>query len=481
MKESAARSRPIAAVGSLLAIAIIGAGLWLTVRQLWVPYSFWLDELLSVNASSSSLSRLHEFLLADVHPPLYQLVLMAWMALFGSNEPVTRTLSWVFAIAAVAVLVRFGRRFGKLFVLVSVGFVCSNRLFLYYSNETRSYALALFLSALVLATFPFGRAETPSIRFLVACLLLALTHYFGVLLAIVALAFAYAGRRADVSSRKRVVAAALLCLAWPVYHAFNGSVLGWTGGNHWIRVDGIGESLALAAFGYVPGLPRLVAAALLVSGLGAACGVAALVRANPRGADIRIADVSLGASVMALLFLAIVALLDRFTAVSTTRNYIVLLPFIAVSLAATVVMAVERFPRSRPWLLTLAVAYGMLSLSWSSREIDEKRQSGQDWDTAFRVAVAGSADRQILVHSYSIAGVGVGDHYLRKYGVDPSRAEPYEFRDTSGGEPAVLVYGGLLPDDYEALLRNMQAIGARRVYPETEADDVSSTGVYLIE
>lgn len=479
--ERAGISRSGAPAWYVLAILVIIAGLWASVRHLWVPYSYWVDELFSVNASSGSLARLHEFLRADVHPPLYQVLLMAWMALFGSAEPTTRALSWLFAAAALVLVFRFGRRFGSLFVLVAVAFLVSNRLFAFYSNETRSFALALFLSTAVVTSYPHERRGPVPVRFLLACVLLALTHYFGVLLAVIALAFAFFESLPDAPGRRRIAVAGALCMAWPVYHALNGAVLAWTGGDHWIRVDGIADSLATAAYGYVPRLLGPAAGVLLVGVLAVTVGLALRARGGSRGGEGTLAVVALRTSAMAILYLAGVALIDLATAVSTPRNYIVLLPLVTISVAAAVSLSADMFPGSRHAVIGLALLYTVFALAPSYRDLDRKRHSPEDWKSAFRVAASQSAGRRILVHAYRIGGVGLADHYLRENGVDPGRAAPYAFRDGSENDPAVLVSGGLFPAEHESLMTNLRAIGARRVFPGTEPEEAASTGVFLID
>jgi len=110
-------------------IILFLSGIFIAFLKVLVPYSYWVDELISVNVSSQSLSALYQFLLSDTHPPLYQVFLKLWMKAFGSGEIATRFLSWLFAAGAVYPLLRFSKRFGLNFLLVSLSFYSTNKLF----------------------------------------------------------------------------------------------------------------------------------------------------------------------------------------------------------------------------------------------------------------------------------------------------------------------------------------------------------------
>jgi uncharacterized membrane protein len=85
-----------------LAVAVV-AGAVLVRLALLGRQSYWIDELYSVNQSGGSLRQLLDAGSAEVHPPLYALLLWAWMKIGGSSEAWTHLLSTV--IAGVAVLV----------------------------------------------------------------------------------------------------------------------------------------------------------------------------------------------------------------------------------------------------------------------------------------------------------------------------------------------------------------------------------------
>ncbi len=88
----------VALTGLLILFCLTMAGQGLTTA-----YSYWSDELWSVAASRADWGGLlHDWLIPDLHPPLYQALLKLWIGVFGTGEPATRSLS--FLIAALALL-----------------------------------------------------------------------------------------------------------------------------------------------------------------------------------------------------------------------------------------------------------------------------------------------------------------------------------------------------------------------------------------
>src|SRR5918911_5552731 len=84
-----------ARVGVPLALAalVVGAAA-LRLRALAAPY--WIDEGISVGIASHPLSAIPGVLREDGSPPLYYLLLHAWIALFGTSPRATHALSALF-------------------------------------------------------------------------------------------------------------------------------------------------------------------------------------------------------------------------------------------------------------------------------------------------------------------------------------------------------------------------------------------------
>jgi mannosyltransferase len=159
---------------------------------------FWIDEAIAVGIASHAPGEIPELLRQDGSPPLYYLLLHAWMALVGDGEAATRALSLLFAAAAVpaAYWAAGGRA-------AAVAAVCP---FLgYYAQEARMYTLVAVLSLVATAAFLRRRP----VVLVVALTLLLYTHTWGVFL-LTGLAIA-ALRRGGLAP---LATAAVLYLPW---------------------------------------------------------------------------------------------------------------------------------------------------------------------------------------------------------------------------------------------------------------------------
>ena len=135
-----------------LSVLVLTAGLTFLLRfALAGKESYWLDELYAVHlyvtrpgSLSAAVSSLAE---TSIHPPLYQVLLYLWVALFGDGEAATRTLSNLAVTVAVIALHRTvvrlhgWRTANAVAVLFSISYIVTH-----YGLETRSYGLTLGLA-----------------------------------------------------------------------------------------------------------------------------------------------------------------------------------------------------------------------------------------------------------------------------------------------------------------------------------------------
>ena len=159
----------------------------LLLRTGGLDAGYWIDEAISVGIASRGLAEIPAALRLDGSPPLYYLLLHGWMAMAGSGEAATRTLSLLFALAAVPVAWWAGRavagsRAGWAAAVCAAGcpFLTS------YAQETRMYSLVAVLSLLAGASFVLGflRGRRRHVVLLGVWLVLVLyTHTWGVFLA----------------------------------------------------------------------------------------------------------------------------------------------------------------------------------------------------------------------------------------------------------------------------------------------------------
>jgi uncharacterized membrane protein len=167
----------------------IGVGLLLLtvvsliLRTRYINGQLWDDEGLTVGIASHSLSAIPGVLRHDGSPPLYYLMLHVWMALFGSSEAETHSLSLLFSMLAIpaglwAGWSLFGRRAG-LMAAVLFGF---SSFLTSYGQETRMYSLMGLLGILAAAGFVHGfvyRRRRYLILFAVSLALMLYTHAWG--------------------------------------------------------------------------------------------------------------------------------------------------------------------------------------------------------------------------------------------------------------------------------------------------------------
>src|SRR4051812_44780709 len=136
-------------------------------------------------------------------PPLYYVLAWLWAKLFGTTEAGLRSMSALAGTLAVPVAWRAAREwFSPAAGLIAAALVAVNPFLVWYSQEARSYALLVLMSALTLLFL--GRAlRNPTRRALALWALTAalalLTHYFAAFLLVpeaVWLLWAHRGRSA---------------------------------------------------------------------------------------------------------------------------------------------------------------------------------------------------------------------------------------------------------------------------------------------
>ena len=109
--------------------------------------SLWLDEATSVFLARMSIDQIIGWTAADVHPPLYYILLHFFLRL-GDSETVVRALSALVGCLTVPVLYALGQvLFDRAVGLFSALLLILSPLHLWYSQEARMYALVTFLTA----------------------------------------------------------------------------------------------------------------------------------------------------------------------------------------------------------------------------------------------------------------------------------------------------------------------------------------------
>lgn len=163
---------------------------------------FWIDEAIAVGIASHAPGEIPALLRQDGSPPLYYLLLHGWMALVGDGEAATRSLSLLFAAAAVPVGWWAAGARGAAIVAICPFLT-------YYAQEARMYTLVAVLS--LLATVAFARRRP--VLFVVAMTLLLYTHTWGVFL-FAAFAIVWLARDRGRGGLLAGAAVAVLYLPW---------------------------------------------------------------------------------------------------------------------------------------------------------------------------------------------------------------------------------------------------------------------------
>ncbi len=192
--------------------------------------NYWFDEAIAL-FSARDAAFAADF---EMAPPLYFLLLRAWMFVWGDSEAATRSLSLLFSLGSVGALYGLGRRFFSAGAgLWAAFFLAVSPFAIYYAQETRPYSLFLFLSlcstwALLEAVF-FKRSLAP---YVLASALMGYTLYIGfVVLLVQGVALAWFGFRAGRKDCLRWLLAALAVLA--LFSPWAGTFL-----RHWHRIGG---------------------------------------------------------------------------------------------------------------------------------------------------------------------------------------------------------------------------------------------------
>jgi uncharacterized membrane protein len=166
----------------LVALAYAAARLWRLTT-----FSLRPDEIFSLQTARLDWSGVIDAAARDVvHPPLFYLLLKAWIGLGGQSELWLRLLPVSFALLTPVPFVLVGRRLGLSWHATQLALLLTavNAYLVYYAQELRMYSLvALLTLGSLWLFFRFeGRARgewTPLVALSVVNLLLVYTHYFG--------------------------------------------------------------------------------------------------------------------------------------------------------------------------------------------------------------------------------------------------------------------------------------------------------------
>jgi uncharacterized membrane protein len=264
----------------LIALAAVVRFATLDQQSLWYDEAVTAVRVLHPSLASTLSTVVH----VENTPPLYYMVAWGWTRVLGTGVFALRSLSAVAGVATVAVGWAIGRELGsRATAIVLAAIVASNPLFVWYSQEVRSYELFVLLASLAFLFFLRAHAG-PTRRNLAAwalCSVLALlTHYFAAFLIAAEAVLLLRGRVRDrrVLAAIGAIAAAGVALL-PLIHAQGGRGTGWI--SNWPlsgRLEAVAQYYLLGESGRPLGRAILLLAALPIL---AALALAA--RLNARG------------------------------------------------------------------------------------------------------------------------------------------------------------------------------------------------------
>lgn len=194
-------------LGILAAITGLAAVLRLVTLDL---QSLWLDEALSAQMVRDDLGALFDALPYEASPPLFYLVEFVWTHLFGDSEFAFRLPSALAGIVTVPVIYLAARELGGRRAGVVGGVLAAvSPAFIWYSQEGRTYSLAIMFAALSVLFFARslrGDSGQPLLWWAVFSAGAIATHYFAVMLVGIEAAWMLYERR----DRRRVLAFAAI-------------------------------------------------------------------------------------------------------------------------------------------------------------------------------------------------------------------------------------------------------------------------------
>jgi mannosyltransferase len=263
---------PLPAVRELAArhalLLIVGVGAVVRFATLGTQ-GFWFDEQATIDVVvQDPADLLRAIPVTESTPPLYYLLAGGWERLFGSGEFGLRSLSALLGTATIPVVYAAGRALGSHRAgLIAAALTATNPLLIWYSQEARSYALLVFLSAL--SFFLFVRAlQGTSARWVwgwaLASALALNTHYFAAALIVPEAAWLLWRRRdsrADVALATGAVAAVGIALL-PLAASQEGKVTFVGGIDLADRLFRVAEHFVVGLSVPWPILPELVGAAV---------------------------------------------------------------------------------------------------------------------------------------------------------------------------------------------------------------------------
>jgi uncharacterized Tic20 family protein len=231
-------------------------------------------------------------------------------------------------------------------------------------------------------------------------------------------------------------------------------------------VNGISDSLKIAASGYLP-RAGLLGAVILVFGLLLGVFLALDSKREKENCLGNVATTTLNSSLISLIFIMVTASIDLWSPISTKRNYIVLLPFIGIVIAGLISLVAHKSPTYSKKILGIFLVFCVVSLHASFDIVYRKSHKGENWRGVSLYLIKNHNNKSIF-HTSSL-GSGedpirhlIVNFYLKKFSGDSLEAIPYVIDQTVLERPAAILFGHHDATTAEAFEKEMAEIGAKQ-------------------
>ena len=195
-------------------VMIFVLSLALIARLILLNQSLWLDESIQALALMGKMGPLLQYALADFQPPLYHFVGYLFTHVFGYSEIALRLPSLFAGLGTVYFIAKITEFLSTRKIGLLAGILAAtNPLFIYYSQEGRTYALTTFL---VTASFYYflrllkGKSTKDSVAYMIFTTLFLWTSYLSWFALLAQGLYALFKKRSDLFALQALSALTLL-------------------------------------------------------------------------------------------------------------------------------------------------------------------------------------------------------------------------------------------------------------------------------
>jgi hypothetical protein len=411
-------ARTLLLLSTLILIGLGARVLGLGLQPLW-----W-DEGYSLYFATERPARLVQLTALDIHPPLYYLLLQAWLALVGIGAVAARWFSVLMGVATLPVMwwvarMLAGRRVAWLATLL----LALAPLHVYYSQEVRMYGLVTLLALLAVGAW---RRRAWWALGVVAVMGLLAHYYFALLLLALALLVLWEVRAGQTTLRGPLRSLAVVAVGYLPWMVYAGLALArYVGGKLEVEGDAplspvqfLPRHLIAWSVGHLSaGWEWLIGAALLFGGLallglywrdpGARAGGSQTRPYGPAPTESSLQSTLAVLVLVPTLGTFLINLAAPFVDPRIERQLLFVLPFFLIMVARGVEALARRWSWSLVPVMTLLVAFSLTSL-WGFYTVP--RYPGEDYRPLLaRVgAEQGPGDGWLAIYPWQIG-------FLRAY------------------------------------------------------------------